>query len=262
MMESKNGKDIQSHIQMPKLLLKRFEKGNRFFYYDVKKGIIGNHGTARSANTQKGYYSEEIEQYLSQNIETPFSKMIQLIDSLDLDNPSFRIDPIMRECIIDFFYALIARNPILISEIDKESIYFQFLSEQDRHDYAVHYGIEYLKEIGYLKDYGITFLVNKSNLPLVSPISGIYSFKIMEIDCHMLPVSPIFGIVLVKREELFKMTKNGIIPLFQINQEQQAFSLNQNAFKTQCKLGYGIIISPDMDVLKRLKADYCREHDC
>lgn len=36
-----SSKEIRSHVQMPKSLLKRFQNTkNRFFYYDIRKNIL------------------------------------------------------------------------------------------------------------------------------------------------------------------------------------------------------------------------------
>lgn len=66
---------------MPKVLLKRFHNdNNRFFYYDIQKQIIGNNGTAKSINTQLGYYSQQTEDYFRDNIETPFGEVLTYIE--------------------------------------------------------------------------------------------------------------------------------------------------------------------------------------
>ena len=51
--------NVNSHIQMPKLLLRRFHNDKtRFCYYDVKGRFIGTKGTAESTNTEFGYWRE------------------------------------------------------------------------------------------------------------------------------------------------------------------------------------------------------------
>ena len=61
---------VNSHIQMPRFLLARFEnERHSFFYYDVKKGFIGSNGHAKSMNTEHGYDPDEIEKLSSDEIE-------------------------------------------------------------------------------------------------------------------------------------------------------------------------------------------------
>ena len=76
---------VNSHIQMPRVLLKRFHNSNnRFFYYDVKKHIIGINGTAKSTNTELDYYSQPTEDYFRDNIETPFGELLTYIEKMEL----------------------------------------------------------------------------------------------------------------------------------------------------------------------------------
>ena len=73
--------NVDSHIQMPRFLLARFEnEQHKFFYYDVKKRFIGTNGHAKSTNTEYGYYPNEIEELLNNELEQPFSRILQFID--------------------------------------------------------------------------------------------------------------------------------------------------------------------------------------
>ena len=65
---------INSHIILPKFLLKNFEIDHSFWYYDIDGYYIAK-GYASSFNTEKGYYSEEMEQILNSTVETPFSNL-------------------------------------------------------------------------------------------------------------------------------------------------------------------------------------------
>jgi len=107
--KAKRSSDIQSHIQMPKLLLKRFHNdNNRFCYYDVKRGFIGTKGTAESTNTELGYYSLATEHYLRDKIETPFGKILAYIDKIDFDQECFHIASDFEQSTRNFIYALMA----------------------------------------------------------------------------------------------------------------------------------------------------------
>ena len=122
---------IDSHIQMPRFMLKRFENENhRFFYYDVKKSIVGSNGRAGSINTEQGYYSETAETHLNAAIETPFSKFLRIVDQLDINNPDFSMTQDRRDLIVKFMLSLMCRNPNLIDAVNKRTAFFQFLSNQ------------------------------------------------------------------------------------------------------------------------------------
>ena len=70
---------INSHILIPKVILKHFAlQGGSLFYYDIKSGEV-KRGYAATLNTQKGYYSSEVEKFLSANIESPMGKIIEIL---------------------------------------------------------------------------------------------------------------------------------------------------------------------------------------
>ena len=67
---------INSHIVLPKFLLKNFEIVNFFWFYDTDRSFIAK-GHASSFNTEKGYYSDGTEQVLNSAVETPFSNLVK-----------------------------------------------------------------------------------------------------------------------------------------------------------------------------------------
>ncbi len=86
---------INSHIQMPESALKRFEnQHHQYYYYDVEGQFIGNHGHASSTNTQHGFYSRDVEEFLNANIETPFSNLMKTVDEIHIDPPQGHIDAV------------------------------------------------------------------------------------------------------------------------------------------------------------------------
>ncbi len=102
---------INSHIQMPKCILKRFEDANhRFCYYDVEKNIIGTGGHAKSLNTQIGYYSLYMEEFFNNNVERPLSDFLKEIDTIDFDKDAILIPTHQKDVICTFIYSLVART--------------------------------------------------------------------------------------------------------------------------------------------------------
>lgn len=237
---------INSHIQMPKLLLKRFENKNHcFYYYDVKKGVIGSNGHAKSLNTELGYYSAEVEEYLNNYVETPLSDLLSQIDCINFDASSFDMPPKIAVLIRRFIYSLIARSPKMIPEIKKKSIYYQFLAPQAQHDYAVCEGMSIAENMGILNDWFVTFAVNKTTTPFVLPMFGIYNFKYESVDMALLPISPYKSILLVKNDGLRLFLHDGILSMILIVDDAQMDWFNEQAFSVQFSAGYGYVVSPD-----------------
>ena len=154
---------IDSHIQMPKCILKRFENPNfnSFYSYDVRGDFIKKNGHASSTNTELGYYSTTVEQHLNQSIETPFSKALSALDEIDFDQPTISIETTHLDAIKEFAYSLISRDPIAHKAMNNNLVISKLLFEitaQDTHDIMAVYGPSFAKEKGLLEDYRISFL--------------------------------------------------------------------------------------------------------
>ena len=59
---------MDSHIQMPKFMLRRFEnEQHELLYYDVETNVIAK-GFPKSINTEEDYYSDVMESILNREI--------------------------------------------------------------------------------------------------------------------------------------------------------------------------------------------------
>lgn len=260
LLETKKNKDdgglVNSHIQMPKLLLKRFHNNyNRFFYYDVQKGIIGTNGTSKSINTEYGYYSPSTEHFLQDYIETPFGKIISYIEKLNFGQDSFCMTSDFEEVTRNFIYALLARDPEMVVEINSNSVFLQFLPERSRHDIAARNGIAFARKNNIFGEYILTFMVNCTKIPFVLPLMGIYGYVINEHSALNLPISPTKALCLVHKDYADRLLhSNGMISMFMINNPEQLKKMNLFAFTAQKRHNWGCVICPQREELDRLKA--------
>ena len=230
---------INSHIQMPKFLLKRFEdEEKRFFCYDIKDQSIRT-SNAESINTGIGYFSEAVEKILNQSIEQPFSSLLRYIDTINFDANSFVIKRGFVRKTKSFLYALLARNPIVYEKIRKISIYTQFLDQQSQHDISVITAIKEAEKLAILDEYYPTFTVNKSNTPFVLPLCGFYWMN----KCINLPIDPKHAITMVNKEKLEEIIDKDTIHMYLVTKESEADRLNYFAYQEQRRQGYGNIIS-------------------
>ena len=244
---------VDSHIQMPKCVLKRFEdKAHRFCYYDVDKKIIGINGHAKSINTKFGYYSKQAEDYLRDNIETPFSGLLASIDTIDFDKDVFTVDSVFEEQVKTFMYALIARSPRILMEAEKHSLFWSYISETARHDFAAINGPELARQAKLLDGFYVTFTVNKTEKPFVLSMCGIYSFTYKNANHVILPISPTIAITLIEKGAGNFLIDNNIKHMYLLEYESMIDQFNKRAFNTQCQEGYGYVISHDKNVLEEL----------
>ena len=246
-----NSGNVKSHIQLPKFLLARFEnEQHKFFYYDVKRKYIGTNGHAKTMNTEPGYYPDEIEKFLNNELEQPFSKILKFIDSIDLDTPYFTMTNMDKNNIKQFLVSLIVRSPLFIKSLYENSVYFHDYSQTDQHSLAITQGIAALKNAKIYDDYCVTLTVNKTEKPFILPICGLFYYSLNGYTHVSLPVSPKIAITMIEPSSIRFIEKEGATRLYLINQEKHAIQFNGFAFQQQCIEHYGCVISPSKDALE------------
>lgn len=249
-------KEVLSHIQMPKCVLKRFHnQKHHFFYYDIQNNFIGTNGTAKSFNTKRGYYSLEMEQYLSESIETPFGRILTVVDRIDFEKANFIMPSDFERTTKSFMYALMARDPYEIEDTEKNMIYSQFFfSKQMRHDYLAKKRMEIADKKEFLADYILTFMVNKTDVPFVLPIAGTYGYKMGKYRMINLPVTPEIALCLVRIEDADDLViEENKISVLEVTSLIMVKKINEKAFESQKKRNYGWVICPYREELDRLK---------
>lgn len=245
--------NVNSHIQMPRFLLARFENEHHaFFYYDVEKGFIGTNGHAKSMNTEHGYYPDEIEKLLSDEIEKPFSQVLRFIESLDLEKPFFTMTSTDESNIKQFLVSLMLRSPLFLNGINRNSVFFEFFSPADQHTLAITQGIMEAEKQKVFDSFRVTFTVNKTGKPFILPISGLYTYRLNGYTHISLPVSPQMAITLIENAGIPFIEKEGVTRMYLITEEKYVTELNRFAFREQCKQGYGVVISPTKEAMEIL----------
>lgn len=251
-----SNKEIRSHVQMPKLLLKRFQnKKHRFFYYDIRKNFIGTNGTAESLNTERGYFSPEMEQYLSQNIETPFGKILSVIDRIDFEQECFLMPADFENLTKTFVYALMARDPHEIEDANRDMFFSQILfPKQTRHDCLTLRRIKIASKRDFLSGYLLTFMLNETDVPFVLPISGIYGYQMGKYRINSLPVTPKIALCFVHIDDAEDLiVGENKTSLLKVTNPTMIRKINEKAFKAQINRNHGWLICPYREELDRLK---------
>lgn len=184
-MSDESKKNIDSHIQMPKLVLRRFvDEDKQFFYYDfVQKKII--RGRPESLNTEFGYYSKRGDDYLNVCIEDKFGKLLNIIDDNSFPNGK-ELPQNHGEVVAKYVCGLIARSPAWHKELCKEECYNRILSVQEIHDIAVIGAFRRVRRKNLFGEYKVTVLVNKTDEEWILPNGGLIS-EGLDLIC---PVSP------------------------------------------------------------------------
>ena len=242
---------INSHIQMPESMLKRFENlHHQFFYYDVSRRFIGNHGHAGTTNTRHDFYSSDVEAFLSANVEKPFAAVLKTVDEISIEPPQGHIDSVFDFTAKRFVYALVARNPDNIDHIKEYSFLTDFLSERDSHDAGMMLGFAAETEREFLAGYGTTIAINMTEVPFILPTCGAYYIQLQRIEHIVLPVSPEKAIVFVEEKGKDAVIHDGIVHPYRVDDVHGVQVFNEAAFSTQCRYGNGFIVSPSRAALE------------
>lgn len=244
---------------MPKVLLKRFHnKYNRFFYYDIEKQVIGNNGTSKSINTQLGYYSQLTEDYFRDNIETPFGEVLTYIEKTGIDRETFTICSSAKQIIKNFIFALVARGPSFSNQMNEEEDFWQAFPPQFQHDFIAKTGIRIAQENDLLSEYIVTFMLNKTSIPFVLSMDGIYNYTLNGYSVINLPIFPNVTVSLVHESYSSRVIhKDNSVLMYEIIRPEDIMLMNERTFSTQLKRKWGYVICSEKDELSRLVDKYC-----
>ena len=245
---------INSHIIIPRLLLKYFEIEHFFWYYDIDGGFIAK-GNATSFNTEKGYYSDEIEQILSGGLESPLSNLLKRYSGSILNEDDFEMSQKDILIIKRFFYSLLCRNPQMVKQIKRYSVYYQFLPEVAQHGYAAVSGIKEGERQDVFEEYDVAFFVNHAETLFVLPNCGLYNLNLCGIQMMVSPVLPNLLFALKKNVSVKGPTielQRGVI-----TEDSLIKQMNLQALKQQISMnGGGRIICSQKEELERLKSEF------
>lgn len=249
---------MDSHIQMPKFILKQFaDNKGEFYKYEVKTGYISV-GTPAATNTEKDYYAEDVEKELCRVIETPFSqKIIQKLKS----DYNIILGEEEIDIIFNYLYSLFVRDPEMIKGINKNSIFFHLLDEQTKHNVAVIKGLEVASQIVRIKeDFTPTILLNKTIEPFILPTCGMYSFQRLDTGEKyiILPFSKYQAVYFIDNNFVQPFQIGNGIKRATISEIEVVNFCNQRAFQTQISRKSGYVVAHSKELLEELKNKYAK----
>jgi hypothetical protein len=245
---------MDSHIQMPRVVLKEFVNDRHSYY---KYCVLNNEitiGVPKKTYTEQDYYSEEMEQYLNQNIETPLKTLIEFAKSISDKEDIISADSSVIDTGWAYLKSLLARSKTCHNIFQQRLIYGQFfLSSQSQHDLAVHNTFKLAGTLLNEKEFDFSFLTNLTSMPLVLPTRGIYEFTYNQVLCLIAPLSPRCAIFLKRHGKMLHpdMYENSFIEI-PIGCEERITYLNSIALRQQISEKTGYIVCPKRSVLNDL----------
>ena len=166
-------KKINSHIQMPKSVLKKFvNQKQQLFYYDISSSTVKK-GYPKSLNTKEDWFDKNTEEFLNKYIESPFKQVLDYIEE-HIDDKPFIISNKATKDIENYFYILHARNPKMCMDAIEYTNLAKYLPEQTQHILMVLSAFEWLKNEKTLEKYFVTYLKNDTKGKLFTLLSYIW----------------------------------------------------------------------------------------
>lgn len=220
---------VDSHVQLPKLLLKHFRTNDNLYYLNTTSNNIIK-SSAGKYNTSFGYYSLAFEEYLSINYEKIISSIIELfIPFIKQEIKTITLKDLEKNINKLFFMALI-RNPKYVKEINEHSLTAQLFDGG--------YDAEYLAITGekmktnFIKGFTPVPLINITNKNLVTLKSLVSNLYIDGgIECMVILLHPKFAIALVPNEYYKKMVEEQEKQTYlQLDSEKALIKMNKQIY--------------------------------
>lgn len=245
---------MNSHIQMPKCILKQFALDNNGFYkYDIQKGRI-NRGFPKSTFTEPDYYSETIEKAFNLLVENPLKKVLDYAKGFEEETLPEIMSTETREIAIMYLKSLIARSPLLLSSVKENSVFLQFASKQAQHDITATYAMQEEKMEALFNKFDFSFMINETNTPFVLPTRGLYEYQINGVLCINAPINPKCCIMLKEKGKVIHPNnkEKNLITILPKTFDDIVMKVNSFAMQRQKQDNIGYVVCHIKSVLEQL----------
>ena len=245
---------MNSHIQIPKCVFREFALiNNGFFKYGITSKKI-TPGYPKSTFTEENYYSETTEKLLNKHVETPLKKLLSFAHQLPSQSLPIILNSEIREIALTYAKSLIARSPTLCQSLVSHSIFGQFLSKRDQHDYCVASAMGNEKMIELFDKFDLSFIINQADTPLVLATRGLYDFTINGIISMISPLNPYCGLFFIEKGKNIhnKVTSDQDIVFIPTGYDDVVMKMNSFALIRQKSDGNGYIVSHNKSILESL----------
>lgn len=222
---------VDSHVQIPKSMLKYFRTGNYLYYIStLNKNNKINRSSARRYNTKFGYYSLYFEEYLSKNYESIIVDIINTILPFVERKETIITFKNLEEKVNKLFLMSLFRNPKYVEEINNYSVFSQIIDGGYTPEYIAYVGEETNKN--YIKGYTPVVLINETDRGMLT-IKSLFSNLRIDggVKCMLIPLHPKFAIALVPNEYYKKMIEEqGEQTYLKLNEDKELLQLNKQLY--------------------------------
>ena len=259
---------VDSHIQIPKCILKCFvDSSHRVYYLDTKTGYIGLAG-ARKLGTEYGYYSDEQERFLNKEIETPVSLLSQKVSRWLSNRETILELPIAEEHVLKkYIAASMARSNFALESMQKSMGAYSrlLLSKQQVHDFISTFGVVENNGIyKVIESYYLVVLVNKTDTNWVVPRNCFYTVPSGECECIVAPISPRCALCLFPLEYAERNESSLSFRLGVVDEQNHSQRMNIRALQYEYIFNQTFVASStkaELEWLKEYMAESQKELD-
>lgn len=241
--------DVESHILIPKCILKQFQdSANTIYYYEVadKKVKLGR---SDKLNTKHGYYSHHVEKFLSDNIESPLGRVLKKLNEsyqkyLTVSCLDIYLSIKDLDCIKRYVYSLLARSPSALTCVKNGFVFERFYAQQSIRDMTVYDMCRLIEEQPFLEEYQMSIIFCRNNDEFVLPMQGIVDYMFCQTEMWTVPLTNKICVNFSKGQYNFDK--------FYFSTTDFVNKVNSFAFEQQCGKGYGFIASSQKSIIEDL----------
>ena len=243
---------VDSHIQLPKTLLKHFRTGDKLYYIDTTKNEV-NESSAKNYNTKFGYYSLWFEEYLSKNYEKIITEIIENTLPFINDEEMSITYKNWNNKVNKLFLMSIFRSPEQVADINRTSTYSKIFAYGYEPEFIAYVG-EQTKE-DFIKGCTPIPIINKTKKNIVT-LKSLVSNLIINggVEAMVMPLHPKFAIAIIPNDYYNEMLKEyGKQTYILMNSEEEIKKLNKQIYGTAEFHGEDVIgIKDDLLELQEL----------
>ena len=254
---------IDSHIQLPNGILKHFRnKDGKVWYYDIESQKIGLTGS-KKLGISHGYFSDEMEAFLSAEIESPITNICSQIRLFATGKiSSLTLTSKDKSIIINYLKSAMSRSLIAKESFLSSSTTAALCPDQLNNDDLVYFSVIGSKETTkYFSTHELGIIVNKTKRKFVVPRNCFYTASTNGIVFILMPISPICAIALFPPEYSNNKIHGEIIRHITIDSEEDIAFLNMRALLYEYIYNNTFVASSDRNELEILKTYFLKNKE-
>ncbi len=244
--------NVNSHIQLPRFILNNFRsKNGKVWNLNLNDCKLHSCGT-KKLGTQKGYYSQELEQYLNQQIENPFSKLAYKIATFVEQGEESLILPVDAENICKQYISVAAfRSKKAYSDFLKGSLVAGLLDDQTSHDGLAFFSTKLNSGIvPEISESRMMVLANKTDKEFVVPQNCFYLISSNRFPCVIAPITPFCAVGLISKD--YPLEKN--VNLWLVSDTDDILHMNKQALCMEYVFNHEFVVARRKNELLELKS--------